>query len=110
MIKRRRQKMAENLENKEELEEFGDYPVLTLTDEESGEEKDFLLLASHKEGEQLYYALTPDDEESNEYIILKVFEDGEDILFETVTDDDEFEKMEEIFNDMLFDADVDYDA
>ena len=102
--------MAENLENQEELEEFDDYPVLTLTDEESGEEKEFLLLASEKVDGQLYYALTPNDEESNEYVILKVFEDGEDILFETITDDDEFEKMEDIFNDMLFDSDVDYDA
>ena len=102
--------MTDNKDNVEALEEFDESPVLTLTDEETGEEKEFFLLASEKIDGQLYYALTPNDEESNEYVILKVFEDGEDILFETITDDDEFEKMEDIFNDMLFDSDVDYDA
>lgn len=101
--------MADNVNNTEELEEFGDCPVLTLTDEETGEEREYLLLASEKVDDQLYYALQPADEETDEYYILKVFEDGEDILFETIVDDDEFEKMEDIFNDMLFNADVDYD-
>ena len=102
--------MANNIDNKEELEEFDEYPVLTLTDEDTGEERDFLLLASEKVDGQLYYALTAAEDESNEYVILKVFEDGEDIVFETIEDDEEFEKMEDIFNDMLFNADVDYDA
>ena len=102
--------MANNIENKEELEEFDEYPVLTLTDEDTGEERDFLLLASEKVDGQLYYALQAADDESNEYVILKVFEDGEDIVFETIEDDEEFEKMEDVFNDMLFNADVDYDA
>ena len=102
--------MANNIDKKEELEEFDEYPVLTLTDEDTGEERDFLLLASEKVDGQLYYALTAAEDESNEYVILKVFEDGEDIVFETIEDDEEFEKMEDIFNDMLFNADVDYDA
>lgn len=101
--------MADNVNNTEELEEFDEYPVLTLTDEETGDERDFLLLASEKVDGQLYYALQPADDESNEYVILKVFEDGEDIVFESIVDDEEFEKMEDIFNDMLFNADVDYD-
>ncbi len=102
--------MANNIDNKEELEEFDEYPVLTLTDEETGDEKEFFLLASEKVDGQLYYALQPSDDDSNEYVILKVFEDGEDIVFESIVDDDEFEKMEDIFNDMLFNADVDYDV
>lgn len=99
--------MTDNKDNVEALEEFDESPVLTLTDEETGEEKDFFLLASEKIDGQLYYAMQPDDD-SDEYVILKVFEDGDDILFESIVDDDEFEKVEDVFNDMLFN-DLDYD-
>ena len=100
--------MAENMDKGIDAEEFDEYPVLTLTDEETGEEKEFLLLASEKIDDQLYYALQEADDESDEYVILKVFEDGDDILFESIVDDDEFEKVEDVFNDMLFDE-IDYD-
>ena len=99
--------MTDNKENLDALEEFDESPVLTLTDEETGEEKEFFLLASEKIDGQLYYAMQPDDD-SDEYVILKVFEDGDDILFESIVDDDEFEKVEDVFNDMLFN-DLDYD-
>ena len=99
--------MTDNKDNVEALEEFDESPVLTLTDEETGEEKEFFLLASEKIDGQLYYAMQPDDD-SDEYVILKVFEDGDDILFESIVDDDEFEKVEDVFNDMLFN-DLDYD-
>lgn len=82
--------------------------VITLTDEETGEEKDFEIMASAEIDGKVYYALVPANEESDEYVILRATEDGDDIIFETVDDDDEFEKAEETFNDMLFD-DVDYD-
>ena len=92
--------------NEEELEES---PVFTLTDEETGEEKDFELLASATIDDKLYYALVPaDDEEAEEYIILSVTEDGDDLVLTSVDDDDEFDKVEEYFNDLLFNE-VDYD-
>lgn len=82
--------------------------LITLTDEETGEEKEFEIMASAEIDGKVYYALVPANEESDEYVILRATEDGDDIIFETVDDDDEFEKAEETFNDMLFD-DVDYD-
>ena len=89
-------------------EELNEAPVFTLTDEETHEEKDFVLLAQAEIDGQLYFALEPADEESNEYVILKVFEDGDDIILESVDDDDEFEKAEDYFNDLFF-SEVDYD-
>lgn len=88
----------------EELEDT----VITLTDEETGEEVDFELYARATIDEKTYFALVPCDEESDEYVILRATEDGEDILFETIVDDEEFEKVEDYFNDLLF-SDVDYD-
>ena len=92
--------------NNEELEES---PVFTLTDEETGEECDFELLARATIDDNLYFALVPaGDEEAEEYVILRVTEDGDDMILESVDDDDEFEKVEDYFNDMLF-SEVDYD-
>ena len=99
--------MNDNNENMN-LEELEEAPVFTLTDEETGEEKDFALLARAEIEDQLYFALEPADEESDEYVILKVFEDGEDIILESVDDDDEFEKVEDYFNDLFF-SEIDYD-
>ncbi len=83
--------------------------IVTLTDEETGEEQDFELYASAVIDDKLYYALVPVDEESEEYIILSASEDGEDIVFETIDDDEEFDKVAEYFDDLLF-SDVDYDG
>ena len=94
-----------------EIKEFDgmEDPIFTLTDEETGEEKDFALIARAELDGQLYFALVPADEESDEYVILKVFEDGDDIILESIDDDDEFEKAEDYFNDLLFNE-IDYDA
>ena len=99
--------MEKNI-NEEEVDELGDI-VYTLTDEETGEELDFQLIARATLDEVLYFALIPaNDEECDEYVILRVTEDGEDVLLESIDDDDEVEKVEEYFNDLLF-GDVDYD-
>lgn len=96
--------MAENEKNFEEFEE----PVV-LVDEETGEEKAFEVIAHAPIDEQLYFALVPaDEEEPEEYVILRATIDGDDILFETIEDDDEFDKVEDYFNDLLFNE-VDYD-
>ena len=99
------------LENKN-LEEVAndelESSIITLTDEETGEELDFELYARATIDDKTYFALVPCDEEADEYVILRATEDGEDIIFETIEDDDEFEKVEDYFNDLLF-SEVDYD-
>ena len=92
----------------EEADELGDI-VYTLTDEETGEEVDFQLIARATIEDVLYFALVPaDDEECEEYVILRVTEDGDDLILESIEDDDEFERAEDYFNDLLF-SEVDYD-
>ena len=100
---------AAEAENDVNVEEIDEAPIFTLTDTDSGEEKDFELLASAEIDGVLYYALVPADEESEEYAILRVTEDGDDLILESIDDDDEFEKAEDYFNDLLFNE-VDYDA
>ena len=98
--------MADVEKNIPEEEEV---PVFTLTDEETGEERDFDLLARAELDDNVYFALVPsDDEECEEYVILKVREEGDDLILESVDDDDEFEKVEEYFNDLFFNE-IDYD-
>ncbi len=97
-----------NNENKN-VEELDEAPIFTLTDEETGEEKDFELLANGEIDGNRYFALTPADEESDEYVILRVIEDGDDIVLESIEDDEEFEKAEDYFNDLFFNE-IDYDA
>ena len=92
----------------EEVEEQLENNIVTLTDEETGEEADFELYARATIDDKDYFALVPCDENSDEYVILRATIDGEDMLFETIDDDDEFEKVEEYFNDLLF-GEVDYD-
>ena len=92
----------------EEVEEQLENNIVTLTDEETGEEADFELYARATIDDKDYFALVPCDENSDEYVILRATIDGEDMLFETIDDDDEFEKVEEYFNDLLFNE-VDYD-
>ena len=100
--------MDKSLENNE-VEELDEVPVFTLTDEETGEEKDFELLARATIDDKLYFALVPaDDEEAEEYVILSVEEDGDDLILETIESDEEFEKVEDYFNDLFFNE-IDYD-
>ena len=74
--------------NNEEIEDLGDI-IYTLTDEDTGEEIDFQLIARATLDDVLYFALVPaDDEECEEYVILRVTEDGEDIVLESIDDDD----------------------
>lgn len=95
-------------------EEFVGDEIFTLTDEE-GNESEFELIASQEIEGTTYVALVPYDPEKKEdveqeYVVLKLVadENGEDLLV-TIDDDDEFEKVAEIFEDMLFDE-IDYDA
>ena len=96
------------MNNNEEIEELGDI-IYTLTDEDTGEEIDFQLIARATLDDVLYFALIPAEyEDADEYVILRFSEDGEDVILESIDDDDEFEKVEEYFNDLLF-GEADYD-
>lgn len=81
---------------------------MTLTDEATGEEKEFELYASANIDGNDYYALVPTDEKDDDLVILRGRREGEDIFFETIDDDDEFDKVEDYFNDLLF-GEVNYD-
>ena len=100
--------MADMEKDMQEGEELVD--VYTLTDDETGEEQDFELLADATIDGTRYFALVPaGDEEAEEYVILSVTEEGDDMILSSIEDDDEFEKVEEYFNDLFFNE-VDYDA
>ena len=99
--------MVDNNENMM-LDDFKNPPVFTLTDEETGEEKDFVLAARAEIDGKLYFALEPADEENAECEIFSVTEDGDDIILEFIEDDEEFYKVEDYFNDLFF-GEVDYD-
>ena len=83
--------------------------IITLTDDESGEDQDFEVIAQGTVDGNNYFALVPADEESEEYVILQYKEEGDDIILETIEDDEVFEKVEDYFNDLLF-SELDYDA
>ena len=97
-----------DFEKNHELEEELEENIITLTDDETGEEQDFEIYAQATIDDKLYFALVPVEDDGEEYVILAATVDGEDLLFETIEDDDEFEKVEDYFNDLLF-SEVDYD-
>lgn len=83
-------------------EEEVEVEVLTLTDEETGEEKDFELLAKAELDGKVYLALVPADEEAEEYVILRADGNDDDMTLETIDDDEEFDKVADFFDDVLF--------
>lgn len=97
------------MEENKNVEELDESLIVTLTDEETGEDMEFEVLADAFVDEKRYFALAPMDEESDEYVILQVTEDGDDFILETIEDDEVFDKVEDYFNDLLF-SEVDYDA
>ncbi len=97
------EKKNENLDNEEEQD------IITLTDE-NGEESDYEVMGTYDEENVTYVALYPlKNNEKEEYVILKTQLDdsGEEMLI-TIDDDDEFDRVADIFEDMLFDE-IDYD-
>lgn len=90
--------MADMEKNFEETE----VPILTLTDEETGEERDFELLAKADIDGKTYLALIPDDEEVEEYVILRAEGEGDEMTLESIEDDEEFDRAADYFDDMLF--------
>jgi uncharacterized protein YrzB (UPF0473 family) len=97
------------MEDKKNLIPDGDEPlIVTLTDEETGEDLDFELIADETVDGKNYFALLPVNDTNGEYYIFEYREDGDDLILETIEDDDEYDKLEDYFNDLLF-GEVDYD-
>lgn len=97
--------MEDNKNLNPELEEPW---IITLTDEETGEDQDFEVIAQGSVDGKNYFALIPANEESDEYVILEYQQDGDEVILETIEDDEVFDKVEDYFNDLLF-GEVDYD-
>ena len=57
--------MADNKKIEDENEKLN---LITLTDEDSGEDKDFEVIATAEIDGKVYYALIETDEENDEYI------------------------------------------
>ena len=100
--------MNDNMENAYK-NPFRENDIIVLNDEETGADEEFVFRADGVVDGQLYFALTPANNEKLQYVILKVSIEGEEFSFENVVDDDEFDKVADYFNDVLFDE-IDYDA
>ena len=97
----------EKLVSENEEEEYAE--VFTLTDEETGKEEQFELLASAEIDGKLYYAMASVESEAEEYVVLEVTEEGEEVTLSTVDDDETFDRVAEYFDNLLF-GEIDYDA
>lgn len=89
-------------------EEIFEPDIITLTDEE-GTETQFEIIASNEMDGKTYFALVPvEDNNEGEYVILRLEQDPEneeEEILVTIDDDDEFDKIADIFDDMLFEDD-----
>jgi len=91
-------------------EEMKEDFIYTLTDEETGIESNFELLASCELDGKVYFALQPEDS-PEEYVILRreLDDDGEEMLI-TIEDDEEFDRVADLFDDEFSDFDYDGDG
>ena len=88
--------------------------IYTLTDDETGTEAEYEVLGTYKDPDTAkeYVAIIPNTEDAEEYIVLRCEAtegNADEVSFVTVDDDDEFDKIAEVFDDMLF-SEVDCDA
>ena len=100
--------MTEEIKNNAPEEEYDE--VITLTDLESGEEENFILLGEVEMDGNDYMALEPEENPDGEFVILKKVVDEEgNVDLVDIEDDEEFDKVADFFEDELF-GDADYDA
>ena len=83
--------------------------IYTLTDDETGEEAQYEIVAVADFEEKQYVAIVPADEEVEEYAILRVEMDGEERILSNIEDDDEWERVAAHFDNEIF-SEIDYDA
>ncbi len=105
--------MTDEMRHDADIPEEEYIDVYTLTDDETGEEITFELLAEADIDGAHYVAMAPMDDaaldgEEGQYIILRVDGEGDEKFFSTIDDDDTFDKVAEFFDDLFFE-DVDYD-
>lgn len=103
--------MAENEKDMIAPEEEAEF--VDLIDEDGNTHK-FELIAEHQDGDTLYFAAIPCeddnlDAEFCEYMILKQYEEDGEFYLAEIEDDAEFERIADIF-DNLFDEEIDYDS
>lgn len=98
--------MAEKQYNPEEEN------IVSLVDED-GVESDFEIIGNIENEGTTYYALIPVDGDGEEYVILKAVpsasgnpDEFDDLV--SIDDDDEFERIADIFDDLLMEE-YDYD-
>lgn len=90
------------------MEEILAGDIYTLTDEETGEEAQYEIVAvAEVEGAQ-YVAIVPADEDVEEYAILRVEIEGEERTLAAIEDDDEWERVAAYFDNEIF-SEIDYD-
>ena len=85
--------------------------IITLTDNDTGEELEFEVLGWVKYNNKDYCALVPQKGNKDEYVILRddTPEGSEDVELVSVDDDDEFDAVDDLINDELL-SEIDYDA
>ncbi len=75
--------------------------IITLIDEETGEKKEFEVVATLKINDTEYAILLPTDEDTDEGLVFKVVkENGEEIL-QYVDNDEEIEEVAKAYDEMI---------
>ena len=94
--------MTMNEQNRPANEEEID--VVTLTDDETGEELQFEVLADAEIDGNVYAALAPlfECDIDGDYMVFQVVEEDGATNFYTIDDDDTFDKVAEFFDDLFF--------
>lgn len=90
------------------MEEILAGDVYTLTDEETGEEAQYEIVAVAEFEESRYVAIVPAEEDVEEYAILRVEVEGEERTLAAIEDDDEWERVAAYFDNEIF-SEIDYD-
>ena len=92
------------MKNKDVIYEDADKaPVYNLIAED-GTEDEYMLRAQMVIDGKLYFALaTKEDWENDDFGICLVTEDGDDILLYPLDDDEQYDRIYDIFGDLLFD-------
>ncbi|MBS4960149.1 MAG: DUF1292 domain-containing protein [Clostridiales bacterium] len=95
-------------ENKDGFDE--EFEVITMTDEETGEDIEFSVIDSLEEKGETYLLVVEtalmDDGETDAIILKRTSSEGEDDIFSLVEEDEEFEKIAELFQKNGDDYDV----
>lgn len=102
---KRRENMLNENENENELfdEDSEEFEVLTFSDEETGEDIDFVIIDTAQTEDCAYLlVIAAEDFEDDEPVasIVKEFKDSDgEMVYEMVEDEEEFNKASELFKD-----------